>query len=83
MTCRELTAFIADYLSDDVLPDSRREFERHLEVCPNCVTYLRSYKDTVGLGCHAFEDEDASVPDSVPEALIEAVLSARSKSSQA
>jgi anti-sigma factor RsiW len=83
VTCRELTAFIADYLSGDLPPDSKIEFERHLDVCPNCVTYLDGYQDTVRLGRHACDDDDAPVPDTVPEALIEAVLSARSKPSQA
>ncbi len=81
MTCRELTAFIADYLSGEIPPETRLEFERHLAICPNCVTYLRSYEDTVRLGRHAFEDDEGPLPDTVPEDLIEAVLSARSKSS--
>ena len=80
MTCRELTAFIADYLSGDAPAETRREFERHLESCPNCVTYLRGYEETVRLGRLAFDDEEATVPDSVPDELVEAVLSARSKS---
>ena len=83
MTCRELTAFIADYLSGDLPPDSRIEFERHLDVCPNCVTYLGGYRDAVRLGRHACDDDDAPAPDTVPEELIAAVLSARSKPSQA
>ena len=80
VTCRELTDFIADYLSGETPPDSRREFERHLEICPNCVTYLRGYEETVRLGRLAFDDEEATVPDTVPDELVEAVLSARSKS---
>ncbi len=80
MTCRELTTFIADYLSGDVPPDTRREFERHLEVCPTCVTYLRGYEDTIKLGRRAFAEDDAPVPDTVPEALVEAVLNARARS---
>ncbi|MDA1091779.1 MAG: zf-HC2 domain-containing protein [Acidobacteria bacterium] len=80
MTCRELTTFIADYLSGDVPPDTRREFERHLEVCPNCVRYLRGYEDTIKLGRQAFAEDDAPVPDTVPEALVEAVLNARARS---
>lgn len=83
MTCRELTAFIADYLSGDLPSDSRIKFERHLHVCPNCVTYLCGYQDTIKLGRHACDDDDGPVPDTVPEELIEAVLSARTKSSQA
>jgi anti-sigma factor RsiW len=83
VTCRELTAFIADFVAGELPPDTRLEFERHLDVCPNCVTYLSGYQDTVKMGRYACGDDDAPVPDTVPEELIQAVLSARSKSSQA
>ena len=81
VTCREFADFIADYLSIDLPAESRREFDRHLEVCPNCVKYLRSYEETVKLGRRAFDDDDAPVPEIVPEELVQGVLSARLKSS--
>ena len=80
MSCREFTDFIADYLSADLEPERRREFERHLDVCPNCQKFLRSYDDAVKLGKRAFDDDDAPVPDTVPEELIQAVLATRSRS---
>lgn len=81
VTCREFADFIADYLSSDLPAESRREFDRHLEVCPNCVNYLRGYEETVKLGKRAFDDDDAPVPDTVPEELVQGILSARLKSS--
>ena len=80
MTCREFADFMADYLSADLGPESRREFERHISGCPNCQEYLRSYQETVKLGKRAFDDDGAQVPETVPEELIQAVLSARVKS---
>ena len=77
MTCRELADFIADYLSGEIPADTRRQFDYHLSLCPNCVNYLASYKATVELGRRAFEDEDAAVPPEVPEQLVRAIIAAR------
>ena len=80
MTCRELADFIADYLSAELSPESLHEFQGHLEICPNCQKYLRSYEATVQLSKRAFDDDDAPLPASVPEELVHAVLTARLKS---
>lgn len=79
MTCRELADFIANYLSNALPADAREAFERHLGICPNCVTYLENYKATVALGRRAFDDEEASLPDDVPRDLVNAILSSRPK----
>ena len=77
MTCREFADFIADYLSGELSPDTRAQFERHLDVCPNCVAYLSNYRDTVALGRRVFADEDANVSGDVPGDLIQAILASR------
>jgi anti-sigma factor RsiW len=77
MTCREFADFIGDYLGDDLSPEVRTAFERHLDLCPNCRRYLRSYEETVKLGRRAFDDEDAFVPPEIPEELVSAILAAR------
>ena len=77
ITCRELIGFIADFL-DGSLPNSqRREFARHLEVCPPCVQYVDSYRKTIELGRKALRPRDDEAPEGVPEALIRAILAAR------
>jgi anti-sigma factor RsiW len=77
MTCREFADFIADYLSGELPPDSRSEFEHHLRLCVNCRTYLSGYEETVKLGRRAFADDDAAVPSQVPEELVQAILRAK------
>lgn len=77
MTCRELADFIADYLSGELPPDTRGQFERHLNVCPNCVAYLSNYRDAIALGRRAFADDEAAVPDDVPNDLVKAILASR------
>ena len=77
MTCREFAEFMADYLSGELLPETTAQFEHHLTVCPNCVAYLSNYRHTVMLGRRAFPNDDADVPDEVPDALVKAILASR------
>lgn len=75
-TCRDVVAFLAAYLDGDLPPARRQEFEAHLALCPDCVAYLESYRETRRLGALAYS-LDGPVPEDVPEALIEAILAAR------
>jgi anti-sigma factor RsiW len=74
MTCRECAEFLSDYLEGDLAIEAREVFERHLSLCPNCVTYLEQFRATVLAGRAAFGDD--SEPD-VPEELIQAILASR------
>jgi len=69
-----------DYLSGELSPETRTQFEHHVSLCDNCRKYLRSYEETVKLGKRAFEDDDAALPTDVPEQLVEAILAARRSS---
>jgi anti-sigma factor RsiW len=76
LTCRELVAFVLDYL-DDALPlPERVAFESHLAGCEDCLVYLRSYRETVRLGKAHGEADDGAAPD-MPEDLVQAILAAR------
>jgi anti-sigma factor RsiW len=77
VTCRELVDFLSAYLDDDLRADERDRFENHLSICPACVTYLDSYRETVKLGKVVCANDTDDVPDDVPEALIQAILAAR------
>jgi anti-sigma factor RsiW len=81
MTCRELTDFLADYESGDLDAKQKARFEDHLAECPDCVTYLRSYRDTIRLVKDACRDPDDPVPPEVPEELVRAIREARAKPS--
>ena len=37
MTCKEFVDFLMDYLDRQLPEQSRTEFERHIEECPECV----------------------------------------------
>jgi anti-sigma factor RsiW len=68
---------MADYASGELSPEARTAFDHHLGLCINCVRYLESYTSTIQLGRRAFEEPDATLPRSVPDALVKAILAAR------
>ena len=77
MTCRECADFLSDYLAGELPADVVATFERHLTLCPNCVTYLEQLRQTIVAGQKAFEEEPGAPPPEIPEELIRAILAAR------
>ena len=47
MSCREVVDLINDYLEQAMPLRERARFERHLDDCPHCVTYLQQMQATV------------------------------------
>ena len=76
LTCRELIGFLTAYLDGELAPEARAAFEAHLSLCPVCVDYLASYRETIRLGRKACEP-DAELPADVPPELVDAILAAR------
>ena len=76
LTCREFVEFLMAYLSGELPVDQRAVFEEHLGVCPDCMTYLHTYEQTVRIEKIACGCGDPP-PDDVPEDLIWAILAAR------
>jgi anti-sigma factor RsiW len=74
MTCQQLIDFIGRHRENELSPDERAEFDRHLAICPSCVAYLKTYEQTVLLTKASADDP---VPPSVPESLVKAILAAR------
>ena len=66
-----------DYLSGELPPPARQQFDHHLTLCVNCQRYLTSYRESVALGKSAFTEPDASLPADVPDDLVRAILDAR------
>ena len=71
--CEELIAFLDDYIEQALPPERHAEFERHLAVCPSCVAYLASYRETIRLARGAAHAPELRIED-VPSELVEAVL---------
>ncbi len=76
MMCRDLYAFLDDFLDQSLDVTTRLNFERHLERCAACRRYLATYETTLRVARGA-EHMDAPANLEAPTALIEAVLAAR------
>ena len=80
ITCRELIDFLYLYLENELPLERRREFDRHLGVCPSCREYLRQYEESIRLGKGAFADPDRPADEAAPEELVRAILASRAGS---
>ncbi len=77
MTCRDCAEFLSDYLAGELDGEVRATFERHLSLCPNCVTYFEQFRATIKAGKQAFEGDEGEAV--APEELIRAILALRSR----
>jgi anti-sigma factor RsiW len=77
VTCREIADFLSDYLAGELPAEVSAAFDRHLTLCPNCVTYLEQMRATILAGQRAFEEDPGAPAPEIPEALIRAILAAR------
>jgi anti-sigma factor RsiW len=77
MTCRELTDYLDRYLAGDLAGAERARLDEHLALCPDCVAYLATYRETIRAGKAACADPDQAVGGEVPEELLQAILAAR------
>ena len=79
MTCRELTDFLLDYVEGDLAVGERASFDAHLAECPDCVTYLRTYVQTIRLGKAVCTEDHDALGDDVPEELVQAILAVQKR----
>jgi hypothetical protein len=45
-TCKDIVALATEYLEGGMEEEARREFERHIECCPPCVGFFKTYRAT-------------------------------------
>jgi anti-sigma factor RsiW len=79
MTCKELIEFIVDYLEGNLPLSVRAALEGHLAACPECVTYLKSYQETVNFSRALAAEPDDQTSADIPEELVQAIVAARAK----
>ena len=78
LTCNEVIDFLGAYLDEELSPEVRVRFDEHVAVCPACVDYIETYRQTKALTRRAAEDE-AQVDEEAPEPLVQAILAAWSE----
>jgi len=49
MACQDFVELVTDYLEGHLDEVSRARFERHLDECPPCVSYLQQIRDAQGV----------------------------------
>lgn len=76
LACGEVITFLFEYLEDEVADDRRSEFDRHLEICSSCRSYLATYRETLLLVRHGEAIGEAEIPE-VPQHLLDAIVRAR------
>jgi predicted anti-sigma-YlaC factor YlaD len=47
LTCEQVTDAIIDYLTGEMQPEISTLFNKHLQVCPDCVAFVNTYNSTV------------------------------------
>ena len=79
MTRREFITFLLEYVSGELPASEHAQFEAHLDVCPDWLAYLKSYKMTIKLRAAAYADTDLdqAISQDAPEELVQAILYAR------
>lgn len=76
LTCEEVIGFLYAYLAGEVDPERAAAFERHLAVCPSCLAYLATYRETIRLARGSLADADVAIAQ-LPRELYAAILAAR------
>lgn len=79
-TCKDCIDFIDAYIDGELSGDVRAEFEEHLEKCPPCIDYLKSYERTVKACKELHEPVKKDVCRELPEGLVKAIMKARGDS---
>lgn len=46
-TCKQITDLVLAYLNNQLGPRVTQTFERHLSICPDCVSFFNTYKKTI------------------------------------
>ncbi len=76
MKCGELIQFLIDYLEGELPAPVAARFKAHLDRCPPCQTYLRTYQQTILTARRALCNEKPCGMERVPEEMIRAIMTA-------
>jgi len=66
--CQECVDLLVDYLEGELPRERARALDIHLEMCPSCVSFVRTYKGTVDVARTLPLDE---IPPELTQRLLE------------
>jgi anti-sigma factor RsiW len=49
LTCIELVELVTEYLEGSLTDEQRRRFERHVDACAGCASYLDQMRETIAV----------------------------------
>jgi anti-sigma factor RsiW len=49
ITCEQVTALLIDYVAGDLDPATSLVLEQHVQNCPDCIAFLRTYRESIRL----------------------------------
>jgi anti-sigma factor RsiW len=49
ITCEQVTALLIDYVAGDLDPTTTLVLEWHMQNCPDCMAFLRTYRESIRL----------------------------------
>ena len=81
ITCREIVELMTDYLEARLSDEDRLSFERHIAQCSPCRDYLQQLRMTIRTVGELRAPDDADIPPSTREALLEAFRGFKRKGS--
>jgi anti-sigma factor (TIGR02949 family) len=65
-SCKDSIHALLDFLDGEMTPDEQRHLEEHLDGCPPCVDFVRSYRATPAMCKRALA---ARMPEELAEKL--------------
>lgn len=74
LTCKQLVEFLAEYLDGEMDESMRAQFEQHVDMCPPCKDYLKTYRETLRM-CRSTCNDEQKKPGPVPPELVQVILS--------
>jgi anti-sigma factor RsiW len=79
VTCKELVAFMLDYVEGTLPAPARRRFDAHLAECADCRAYLRDYEAAIVAAGRAAEEDPPAMPDALVRAIVRSLAEERRK----
>jgi len=66
--CQECVDLLVDYLEGELPPERARALDIHLEICPPCVAFVKSYQGTVDVARKLLVEE---IPPELTQRLLD------------
>jgi anti-sigma factor RsiW len=66
--CQECIELLVDYLEGELPPERARALDIHLDLCPSCVSFVKTYKGTVDVARRLPIDE---IPPELTQRLLD------------